>query len=115
MPSGFNFNPGVAPPGNYPYSAYVAVNADLELVRIVLAGDVTLLPPFQEQPVDGRQLEIWVLNGTGGTVNVTIDGGISSALFVASFTLDAGQQTNLLFRYDAVRPTWFLASIPTYF
>ena len=110
MARGFQYNPpSVAPPGTYPFSENLQVNAgDGELQRIVLAGDVTLLPPING--TDGGLLECWLMNATTGSVNLNFDDAIGVGQNGESqpIVIDENTTADVKMRYDGPRNLWSL-------
>ena len=106
-------NPGdsrgaVLEPEPYPYEATLAVNAATLFARIVLTGDLTLLPPTGAE-VDGARLQLWLL-AEGGDRNLYFDGAIGLGFNLAPqpYIIDAGTTYVLKMRYDLPRNLWSL-------
>ena len=106
------FNPGdtrgaIVEPENYPYAPSLQLNADALRARIILTGDIELLPPING--VDGCSLEAW-LYADGADRNLTFDTqiGLGFNLAPQPYVIDAGTTYVLKMRYDGPRNLWGL-------
>ena len=106
-------NPGdtrgaIVEPEPYPYEPTLAVNAATLFARIVLSGDLTLLPPTGAE-VDGARLELWLF-ADGADRNLSFDDAIGMGQNGESqpIVIDANTTAVVKMRYDGPRNLWSL-------